>query len=250
MSMRKLAATSACGRRRCTGSGQQRTNCCTRWQMISWGKAVSTSAVRHRRLGVGLRTWASSYRHCRDGRRTRNGAVPGLRAGTGARPLACGVEDAVHGGLVGEGWPPRLRDHERRASKSTCGRAGHGLVRPRFEMTCRRSTEERYPNLMDAPSLREHAAEIERDSFELAMDARRACRTEHVVPHGSRAKRRRLARAQNTGSQLTVAEHRSGCTIPARLFHGARHTKRQVVRVLLAVRHAVVEGAARPARRR
>ena len=52
---------------------------------------------------VGLRTWARSYRAALA---THPNMVPFLAYGPARREASLRVADAVHGGLVGAGWPP------------------------------------------------------------------------------------------------------------------------------------------------
>ena len=116
---------------------------------------------------LGLRTWARSYRATLG---THPNLVPFMAYGPARRSASLRVADAVHGGLVGAGWPPRYATMIGAATKYLVIGAAMGSFSRGFEDDLQIYLD-RYPNLVDAPSLREHADEIDADSFELALDS-------------------------------------------------------------------------------
>ena len=116
---------------------------------------------------VGLRTWARSYRATLG---THPNLVPFMAYGPARRSASLRVADAVHGGLVGAGWPPRYATMIGASTKYLVIGAAMGSFSRGFEDDVQ-IYRDRYPNLIDAPSLREHADEIDADSFELALDS-------------------------------------------------------------------------------
>jgi AcrR family transcriptional regulator len=116
---------------------------------------------------LGLRTWARSYRAALA---AHPNMVPFLAYGPARREASLRVADAVHGGLVGAGWPARYATMIGASTKYLVVGAAMGSFSRGFEDDVQ-IYRDRYPNLMDAPSLREHADEIDADSFELALDA-------------------------------------------------------------------------------
>ncbi|HEY1570178.1 MAG TPA: TetR/AcrR family transcriptional regulator C-terminal domain-containing protein [Pseudonocardiaceae bacterium] len=115
----------------------------------------------------GLRVWARSYRAALA---THPNLVPFLAYGPARREASLRAADAVHGGLVGAGWPPRYATMIGASTKYLVVGAAMGSFSRGFEDDVQ-IYRDRYPNLVDAPSLREHADEIDAASFELAMDA-------------------------------------------------------------------------------
>lgn len=115
----------------------------------------------------GLRIWARSYRAALA---THPNLVPFLAYGPARREASLRAADAVHGGLVGAGWPPRYATMIGASTKYLVVGAAMGSFSRGFEDDVQIYLD-RYPNLVDAPSLREHADEIDADSFELALDA-------------------------------------------------------------------------------
>jgi AcrR family transcriptional regulator len=115
----------------------------------------------------GITTWARSYRAALA---AHPNLVPVIAAGPGRREAALRRADAVHGGLVAAGWPPR---HATMIGASTkylvVGAAIHSFARG-FDADVQ-VYRDRYPNLSQAHRLAEHAAEIDGDSFELALAA-------------------------------------------------------------------------------
>jgi AcrR family transcriptional regulator len=116
---------------------------------------------------LGLRMWARSYRAALG---THPNMVPFLAEGPARREASLRVADAVHGGLVGAGWPARYATMIGASTKYLVVGAAMGSFSRGFEDDVQ-IYRDRYPNLIDAPSLREHADEIDADSFELALDA-------------------------------------------------------------------------------
>jgi AcrR family transcriptional regulator len=116
---------------------------------------------------VGLRTWARSYRAALA---AHPNMVPFLAYGPARREASLRVADAVHGGLVGAGWPARYATMIGASTKYLVVGAAMGSFSRGFEDDVQ-IYRDRYPNLIDAPSLREHADEIDADSFELALAA-------------------------------------------------------------------------------
>jgi AcrR family transcriptional regulator len=116
---------------------------------------------------LGLRMWARSYRAALG---THPNMVPFLAYGPARREASLRVADAVHGGLVGAGWPARYATMIGASTKYLVVGAAMGSFSRGFEDDVQ-IYRDRYPNLIDAPSLREHADEIDADSFELALDA-------------------------------------------------------------------------------
>jgi AcrR family transcriptional regulator len=115
----------------------------------------------------GLKVWARSYRAALA---RHPNLVPFLAYGPARREASLRAADAVHGGLVGAGWPPRYATMIGASTKYLVVGAAMGSFSRGFEDDVQIYVD-RYPNLVDAPSLRQHADEIDADSFELALDA-------------------------------------------------------------------------------
>lgn len=115
----------------------------------------------------GLARWARSYR----GALTRHpNLLPVVAAGPGRREEALRRADAVHGGLVGAGWPPKQATMIGASAKYLIvGAATQSFARG-FDDDVR-VYRDRYPNLTQAHRLPEHASEIDDASFELALTA-------------------------------------------------------------------------------
>lgn len=128
---------------------------------------VDTSAFADGDWRSGLRVWARSYRAALA---THPNLVPFLAYGPARREASLRAADAVHGGLVGAGWPPRYATMIGASTKYLVVGAAMGSFSRGFEDDVQ-IYRDRYPNLLDAPSLREHADEIDAASFELALDA-------------------------------------------------------------------------------
>lgn len=130
-------------------------------------EAVDVSGFGTGDWQLGLRTWARSYRAALG---AHPNMVPFLAFGPARRSASLRAADAVHGGLVGAGWPPRYATMIGASTKYLVIGAAMGSFSRGFEDDVQIYVD-RYPNLVDAPSLREHADEIDADSFELALDA-------------------------------------------------------------------------------
>ncbi|WP_017624244.1 TetR/AcrR family transcriptional regulator [Nocardiopsis chromatogenes] len=115
----------------------------------------------------GLTVWARTYRRALA---AHPNLVPVIAVGPGRREEALRRADAIHGGLVAAGWPPR---HATMIGASTkylvVGGAINSFARG-FDDDVQ-VYRDRYPNLFQAHKLAEHAAEIDEDSFELALEA-------------------------------------------------------------------------------
>ncbi|SDC26881.1 TetR/AcrR family transcriptional regulator [Actinokineospora iranica] len=115
----------------------------------------------------GLRTWARSYRAALA---AHPNMVPLLATGPARRERSLERADAVHGGLVGAGWPPRYATMIGASTKYLVLGAAISSFSRGFEDDVQVYVD-RYPHLGQAHRLREHADEIDADSFELALDA-------------------------------------------------------------------------------
>jgi AcrR family transcriptional regulator len=116
---------------------------------------------------VGVRTWARSYRAALA---EHPNIVPFLAYGPRRREAALRMADAVHGGLVAAGWPAKYATMIGAATKYLVVGAAISSFSRGFEDDVRIYVD-RYPNLIEAPALRQHADEIDQGSFELAVDA-------------------------------------------------------------------------------
>jgi AcrR family transcriptional regulator len=130
-------------------------------------QAVDVSAFTDHSWRIGLARWARSYRAALA---EHPNLVPFIAYGPARREASLRVADAVHGGLVGAGWPPKHATMIGAAVKYLVVGAAMGSFARGFEDDAQVYAE-RYPNLVDAPSLRQHAAEIDADSFELALNS-------------------------------------------------------------------------------
>ncbi|MEV2276587.1 TetR/AcrR family transcriptional regulator C-terminal domain-containing protein [Nocardiopsis sp. NPDC049922] len=116
---------------------------------------------------AGITTWARSYRAALA---AHPNLVPVIAAGPGRREEALRRADAVHGGLVRAGWPPRYATMIGASTKYlVVGAATQSFARG-FDADVR-VYRDRYPNLSQAHRLPDHAAEIDEASFELALSA-------------------------------------------------------------------------------
>ncbi|MEU4417907.1 TetR family transcriptional regulator [Nocardia salmonicida] len=128
---------------------------------------VDTSAFDTVSWDRALADWARSYRAALA---THPNFVPYLATGPGRRAENLRAADAVHGGLVGAGWPPRYATMIGAATRylvmgSTVGSFAGGFA---DDVQVYR---DRYPHLNQAHLLRAIADEIDDDSFELALTA-------------------------------------------------------------------------------
>ncbi|MFF2084279.1 TetR/AcrR family transcriptional regulator [Nocardia sp. NPDC058176] len=126
---------------------------------------VDTSAFDTAGWAEALAAWARSYRSALV---AHPNLVPYLAAGPGRRAENLRAADAVHGGLVGAGWPPRYATMIGAATRylvmgSTVGSFAGGFA---DDVQVYR---DRYPHLNQAHLLRAVAEEIDDDSFELAL---------------------------------------------------------------------------------
>ncbi|MDQ3156810.1 MAG: TetR family transcriptional regulator [Actinomycetota bacterium] len=127
---------------------------------------VNTSGFSGGDWRTGLRVWGRSYRNALA---AHPNAAPIVAAGTGEREDFLAMADAVHGGLVGAGWPPRQATLISAATKYLV----IGAATTAFASGFADDTAvylDRYPNLVSAHLIRKHAEEIDADSFELAID--------------------------------------------------------------------------------
>ncbi|EWC58924.1 Transcriptional regulator, TetR family [Actinokineospora spheciospongiae] len=116
---------------------------------------------------AGLRTWARSYRAALA---AHPNLVPVLAAGPARRETALQRADAVHGGLVRAGWPPRYATMIGASTKYLVLGAAMSSFSRGFEADVQVYVD-RYPHLDQAHRLRDHADEIDAESFELALEA-------------------------------------------------------------------------------
>lgn len=128
---------------------------------------VDTSAFETSDWHTGLTSWARSYRAALV---RHPNFVAYLAAGPGTREENLRHADAVHGGLVAAGWPPRDATMIGAATRylvmgATMGSFSRGFV---DDIQIYR---DRYPHLEQAHLLRAKADEIDSESFELALTA-------------------------------------------------------------------------------
>ncbi|WP_435200508.1 TetR/AcrR family transcriptional regulator [Janibacter sp. GS2] len=114
---------------------------------------------------TGLLIWGRSYRAAL---RAHPNAASIVAAGTGERADFLSMADRVHGGLVGDGWPPRYATMIAASVKylvvgSATTPFGSGFADDT------RVYLDRYPHLVQAHLIGQHAEEIDADSFELAL---------------------------------------------------------------------------------
>jgi AcrR family transcriptional regulator len=114
---------------------------------------------------AGLLTWARSYRAALA---DHPNIVPFLARGPGQRDASLRRADAIHGGLVGAGWPPREATMIGASTKYLVLGAAMGSFSRGFVDDVQVYLD-RYPSLGDAHRLREHADSVDRDSFEFAL---------------------------------------------------------------------------------
>lgn len=116
---------------------------------------------------TGLRTWARSYRQALA---AHPNLVPFLASGPARRVSALRNADAVHGGLTRAGWPRRYATMIGASTKYLVVGSAMGSFAGGF-VDDAEVYDERFPHLEQAHLLREHAAAIDEDSFELALSA-------------------------------------------------------------------------------
>jgi AcrR family transcriptional regulator len=129
--------------------------------------AIDTSPFDAGDWRHGLLGWARSYRAALA---KHPNFVPYLAAGPGRRDANLRMADAVHGGMVAAGWPPRQATMIGAAARyvvmgSTIGSFSRGFI---DDVQVYR---DRYPHLEQAHLLRAKADEIDSESFELVLTA-------------------------------------------------------------------------------
>lgn len=133
--------------------------------------AVDVSAFAGGDWRAGLKAWARSYRAVLA---EHPNIVPFLAYGPAHRESSLRKADAVHGGLTGAGWPPRHATMIGAATKYLVVGAATTAFAGGFSGGFSDDMQvyaNRYPNLHQAHRLRENAAEIDADSFELALES-------------------------------------------------------------------------------
>lgn len=129
--------------------------------------AIDTSPFDGGDWRRGLLGWARSYRAALA---KHPNFVPYLATGPSRRDESLRMADAVHGGMVAAGWPPRQATMIGAAARyvvmgSTIGSFSRGFV---DDVQVYR---DRYPHLEQAHLLRARADEIDSESFELVLSA-------------------------------------------------------------------------------
>lgn len=115
---------------------------------------------------TGLRVWARSYRASLA---AHPHLAPFLAHGPGRREAALRRADAVHGGLTRAGWPPRYATMIGASTQYLVVGSAMASFAQGFDDDTE-LYEGRFPHLDQAHLLRGHA-EIDQDSFELALSA-------------------------------------------------------------------------------
>lgn len=128
---------------------------------------VDTSAFDGDDWRAGVIGWARSYRAALA---AHPNIVPFLAYGPGQREASLRRADAVHGGLVRAGWPPREATMIGASTKYLVIGAAMGSFSRGFVDDVQVYVD-RFPSLHKAHLLRKHAAEVDRDSFEFALAA-------------------------------------------------------------------------------
>ncbi|QNN52787.1 TetR/AcrR family transcriptional regulator [Nocardioides mesophilus] len=128
---------------------------------------VDTSGFAGGDWRAGLLIWGRAYHAALS---AHPNAVPVVASGTGRRERFLAMADAVHGGLVGAGWPPRYATMIAGSVKylvigATSTPFGSGFADDVQVYL------DRYPNLTQAHRLAEQAERIDTDSFELGLEA-------------------------------------------------------------------------------
>lgn len=128
-------------------------------------REVDTSGFEGADWRAGLLVWGRSYRAALSAH-PRAAAV--IAGGTRDRADFLAMADAVHGGLVGAGWPPRTATLISASIKYLV----IGAATTPFASGFADDTAvylHRYPNLVKAHLISKHAEAIDRDGFELAL---------------------------------------------------------------------------------
>ena len=128
---------------------------------------VDTSGFTEGDWRHGLAVWARSYHAALA---AHPNAVPVVASGSGRRDDFLTMADAVHGGLVGAGWPPRYATMIAGSVKYLVIGAASTPFGSGFADDVQVYLD-RYPNLAQAHRLRAHAERIDHDSFELGLGA-------------------------------------------------------------------------------
>jgi AcrR family transcriptional regulator len=128
---------------------------------------VDTSGFADGDWRAGLTTWARSYRAALA---AHPNAVPLVASGAGRREDFLAMADAVHGGLVGAGWPPRTATTIAGAVKYLVIGAASTPFASGFADDVQVYLD-RYPNLTQAHRLAADAERIDHDSFEVGLTA-------------------------------------------------------------------------------
>ncbi|MGH3317720.1 MAG: hypothetical protein ACRDO0_16390, partial [Nocardioidaceae bacterium] len=97
-------------------------------------------------------------------------AVPFVAYGPALREVSLQRADAVHGGLTAAGWPPRHATMIGASVKYLVVGAAMTSFAEGFVDDIQVYLD-RYPNLVQAHLLREHAGEIDHQAFEIALEA-------------------------------------------------------------------------------
>lgn len=116
---------------------------------------------------TGLTVWARSYRAALA---AHPNLVPFIASGPARREASLRRADAVHGGLTRGGWPQRYATMIGASTKYLVVGGAMTSFSGGFSDDAA-VYDERFPNLDRAHLLRQHATEIDRDSFELALAA-------------------------------------------------------------------------------
>lgn len=116
---------------------------------------------------TGLVTWARSYHAALT---AHPNAAPIIASGTQRRDEFLAMANAVHGGLVGAGWPARRATEISGAVKYLVIGAASTPFASGFADDVQVYLD-RYPHLTQAHRLRSDAARIDHDSFELGLQA-------------------------------------------------------------------------------
>lgn len=114
-----------------------------------------------------LRIWAHSYRRALS---AHPNMVPFLASSPGTRPVSLDRADAVHGGLTRAGWPPRNATMIGASIKYIVIGSAITSFAGGFDDHID-TYNERYPHLSQAHRLRDYAAEIDADSFDLILES-------------------------------------------------------------------------------
>ena len=162
--MRRLASSWACRQPPCTATTPPRTRDSTRSPIRSWSRWTFRDSRALTGAGADLGPLPPG------GTRAHPNTVPIVASGPVHRDLSLRRADAVHGALVGAGRPPR---HATMIGASVkylvVGAAATSFARGFVDDI--QVYLDRYPNLVQAHRLREHAEQIDGESFEFALTA-------------------------------------------------------------------------------